>query len=534
MRRTLPVRRTILSALLLGIAAQAHAGVGPDGFEFIVNTYTTDDQTLLSVASRGADGYVLLWRGFSQLSGNANDDIFARRFDPGMTPVGAEFLVNSFTDGNQSEGRVVSDGSGGFLVVWSSFMGDGSGEGVLARRYDSLGLPIEGEFVVNGYTAGSQYRPNVSMNASGAFVVAWADASGQDGDGFGVFARIFDSTGAAVGSDFQVNTWTTGTQSFPAVSMQPGGDFLVAWTDFSGADGSGWGSFAQLFDSSGQIVGGELMVAESTVGDQTFDGIQALPGGDFVVVWSDQGGADGSGYGVFGRIFDSTGSPAGGEFQVNTRTLGNQMFSAAASDPDGRFVVVWTDAIGGANYDVLGQRFDGGGARLGLEFRVNTYTTGIQRVPEITMDAEGDFVVAWTDLGAVDGDGHAPVARRFLGRAPELTSHRDGDPVDCAEPWLNSPTFAWDPDGYDRFKVFLGSHVGFLKGTAVSSGDTWLKVPSWRPNRKKWKNICLKALAVNPGSPIMYLRVQGRDTDLAKRDPERTRFSGTVEAIPQP
>jgi len=48
----------------------------------------------------------------------------------------------------------------------------------------------------------------------------------------------------------------------------------------------------------------------------------------------------------------------------------------------------------------------------GLEFQVNTYTTGQQLDASVAMDADGDFVVAWTSDGQ-DGNGHGIYAQRY-------------------------------------------------------------------------------------------------------------------------
>ncbi len=70
---------------------------------------------------------------------------------------------------------------------------------------------IGGEFQVNTYTNGTQYFPSVTALSSGNFVVSW-QCNGQDGAGYGVFGQIFNATGAKFGSEFQVNTYTTGNQ----------------------------------------------------------------------------------------------------------------------------------------------------------------------------------------------------------------------------------------------------------------------------------------------------------------------------------
>ena len=50
----------------------------------------------------------------------------------------------------------------------------------------------------------------------------------------------------------------------------------------------------------------------------------ALSDGGFVVTWTSDG-QDGSGYGVYGQRYSSTGAAVGSEFQVNTATLHDQL-----------------------------------------------------------------------------------------------------------------------------------------------------------------------------------------------------------------
>ena len=56
------------------------------------------------------------------------------------------------------------------------------------------------EFRVNGHTTGSQAHSSVAATPNGGFVVAWQSA-GQDGSGYGVFARRYDALGSAVFAD---------------------------------------------------------------------------------------------------------------------------------------------------------------------------------------------------------------------------------------------------------------------------------------------------------------------------------------------
>jgi hypothetical protein len=52
-----------------------------------------------------------------------------------------------------------------------------------------------------------------------------------------------------VGTEFQVNTWTTGYQREPSVAADSNGDFVVVWESYGqyGGDEFSWGVFAQKF-----------------------------------------------------------------------------------------------------------------------------------------------------------------------------------------------------------------------------------------------------------------------------------------------
>ena len=143
---------------------------------------------------------------------------------------------------------------GDFVVVWSSDDRDGDASGIFGQRFDSAGGAKDAEFQVNTYTVegqvmavGNRAPSAVGMDANGAFVVVWASAY-QDGEYFGAFGQRFDSNGARVGIEFQINLTTVSSQRRAAVSMEPNGDFVVAWDGRGGQDGSNDGVFGRRFD----------------------------------------------------------------------------------------------------------------------------------------------------------------------------------------------------------------------------------------------------------------------------------------------
>src|SRR4051812_7850696 len=89
------------------------------------------------------------------------------RCAPSITPVGGEFPVNTYSTNYQQHQDVATDSAGDFVIAWSSNGQDGSGYGVYARRFDPAGQAVGGEFLVNTYTAGNQVVPRVAMDPAG-------------------------------------------------------------------------------------------------------------------------------------------------------------------------------------------------------------------------------------------------------------------------------------------------------------------------------------------------------------------------------
>ncbi len=419
----MPIKRSLTGVLfvlifLLGgapVAGQTLTGGG----EFQVNTFTTSDQRFPDVAIDADGDFVVVWQ--SDLQDGSNDGVFGQRYDRLGVAVGSEFQVNTYTTRDQNVVGVAMDADGGFVVVWNDASQDGSSAGIFGQRFASSGDPVGDEFQVNTFTTSLQDEARVAMDADGDVVVVW-QSFGQDGSSLGIFGQRFSSTGAALGSEFQVNTYTPGPQSLPGVAMDADGDFVVVWA--SAQDGSGRGIVAQLYSSSGIPQGGELPINTYTTANQFLPSVAMDTDGDFVVVWASDG-QDGSDFGIFGQRFSSAGTPVGGEFQVNTETAYQQAFPDVAMRSDGEFVVVWSSyqeppagTFAASDLDVKGQRFSSFGEPLGGEFRVNASIEYPQWVPAVAFDDTGVFVVAWEDLGDPgDGDSFGVFANRYCGDA---------------------------------------------------------------------------------------------------------------------
>ena len=198
------------------------------------------------------------------------------------------------------------DSDGDFVVAWADLYVDGSYLAVFAQRFDSLGAALGSAFQVNSYTISFQFGPSVAMNDVG-FVVAWTSYhDSSEPYGHGVFARRFASSGAALGSDFQVNTYTIDRQTSPAAVIDDAGNFVVVWHSYY-QDGDERGIFARSFDSSGVAQSAEFQVNSYTTDIQQDASAAMDADGDFVVAWESIG-QDRDDKGVFAQRFSASGA----------------------------------------------------------------------------------------------------------------------------------------------------------------------------------------------------------------------------------
>ena len=344
------------------------------------------------------------------VAGTSGDDNTTPPGDP--TSNVTDIIVNSSTTGMpQSTPDVATDSKGNYVVVWVTYNANEEGD-IHGQRFDHSGKPIGSEFVINTYTTGSQIEPSVAMDSFGDFVVVWS-GPGSDDDA-GVFAQIYDKNGNAVNSQFRVNQYAQNIQDMPKVAMDANGDFVVAWDSY-GQDGDKDGIFARRFNVQGTALTDEFQVNTTYNFRQENPDIGMDSNGDFVVVWeSDQ--QDGSMFGIFGQRFTATGTKAGSEFAVNTYTFDKQVLPAVDMDATGDFVVTWesfNQAGSTSGYDIYARRYNAAGtAKDSAEFRVNQTTLNWQVTPDVGMADNGDFTITWSSFGQdnVDSSNSSPTS----------------------------------------------------------------------------------------------------------------------------
>lgn len=340
---------------------------------FRVNVQGTNDQENPRVALLKNSGAAFVWEGGKP----SYQHIYARFLTPTNTWLTTtDVVVSTFTNNFQINPAVAVLNNSNVVVVWGSFdeASSSSLQDVYGQMLSPTGQKVGGEFLINQFISYNQRTPAIAALKNGGFVVAWVSeqerssapnwgtnstyvtAGATPVPSVDIYARLYNGSGVAQGSEFLVDTNSLNPCANPAVAAASDGSFMVAW---SGRDmvnpTNGWDIYARTFSSAG-VGGATALVNTHWPGNQYAPHLSAI-GGDYLVVWTSLG-QDGSRDGVFGQFVHEDGSLVVGEFRVNTATASQQMQPAVASDGAGQFVVIWTSYTGSPyNFDLFAQRY---------------------------------------------------------------------------------------------------------------------------------------------------------------------------------
>lgn len=360
----------------------------------LVNETISGDQAAYRTTSLEDGGHVVVWHGES----GGENKIFAKVYDANGNTTVVQHRVDVDNAGYQTYPDVTSLNGGGFVVTWTQETATVSD--VYGQIYDNSGAQVGGDFLLSENSSFRQNGTRVEALKDGGFVVAWASAA-IDSNMQGISARVFDATGTG-GTEFLVNnTIETGSQHEVELVVLDDNNVFFSWIDQSSGDSDIRGRVVDLYDPT---LGSELgfTINSTTAGDQTAHAMARNADGAVVVVWESQNNDDGSGIGVFARVFDSNMSTSGPDIQLNQETLLHQEEPTVIALADGGFMAFWesdsNDADGKA---IVGRRFQADLTPVGDEFTVNENVYGNQLAPEAIQLTSGEVIVIY---GSADGD----------------------------------------------------------------------------------------------------------------------------------
>ena len=142
-----------------------------------------------SVAALANGGFTVVWSEKDALSSSNSWEILGRSFSTEGLATGGDFKINSTTYGDQYRPKISAVGND-CAVVWTSLAQDGDREGVYGRLLQG-GAQLSGnEFRVNNTTVSRQILPAIASDGSGRFLVSWSSFVAVYG--FDLFGRKFN------------------------------------------------------------------------------------------------------------------------------------------------------------------------------------------------------------------------------------------------------------------------------------------------------------------------------------------------------
>jgi hypothetical protein len=352
-----------------------------------------------------AGNFLVVWA--SYLQDGSSNGVFGQRFDPNCNPMGEEFQVNTTAEGNQKEPSVAMDSAGNSVVVWQGpGLLEDDEEDIFARRFDPNGLPVGEEFCVNSQTPDRQICPAVAISDGGASVIVWESMNIPEEGKSAICGQLYDSSGARSGAEFVVDAEPS-VSRYPDVAMDAEGNFAIAWLDESGANSI----MLLAYGPDGTAEGQPLKLNTVRFSSVTQPSIAMVGTQRIVVAWDGDPNRAGDDD-IHAVVFPTDEGHVVDQFVVNTARTGAQQNPQVAMNGQHEFVIVWESKVDPNvnERDIFGRRYDSLAEPIGDEFQLNTYAEGDQRYPAVAIRQDGRFVAAWQSDGQ-DGSGYGIFAK---------------------------------------------------------------------------------------------------------------------------
>ena len=206
------------------------------GSEFQINsTNTSEEKRFVQIAGLSGGGFVVSWA--SRFQDGLEMGVYAQLFDANANRIGGEFQVHSTAKGKAYWPSITALGNGGFAISFAQ-------ERVIKTQFfDSSGNTV-GEQV----EIGQDTVPNIQRINEASAMVSWVSTA----SGSKVFGQIYDNSGNKIGTEFEISSDSTNGKAYPDVASNGVNRTVAVWQS-SGQDGDGEGIFAQIFEINAPI-----------------------------------------------------------------------------------------------------------------------------------------------------------------------------------------------------------------------------------------------------------------------------------------
>jgi flagellin-like hook-associated protein FlgL len=137
-------------------------------------------------------------------------------------------------------------------------------------------------------------------------------------------------------------------------------------------DSSRTSTSARIFDPSGNPVSGQFQVNDFIESYQSKPKVTTLTDGSFVFLWeNNHSGVDGNGRAVVAEHYNVDGTIRKSDFIANTSTLYNQWNPKITALHDGGYFTAYSNTPISGSSTLLGQRFDKNSEKIGSEITIH-------------------------------------------------------------------------------------------------------------------------------------------------------------------
>ena len=341
------------------------------------------------IVSDGVFGAIVAWE--DNRSGTSWD-VYAQRVDPFGQRTWMEDGIPVCTAVNdQIEIQMTSDVAGGAIIAWRDFRTDSLGN-IYAQRVNAAGSVLWAPDGVPVCTAGREQQEArlVTDGTGGAIIVWWDQRNKFAGSADDIFAQRVDAGGTVLWSTNGVPICTAPNRQLqPDIASDGEGGAIITWTDERGDSDI----YAQRVDANGNTLWTTNGVGVCTVvNSQRAPDIIADGWSGAILCWVDRR----NGGSVYANRIDNMGDVLWVTDGVPA-VLGNAGYPELASDGRGGAIMVFHHGHTPAR-DIYAQRMDGNGTALWTDGGVAISTANDdQNWPRLVPDSQGGAIVIWED-----------------------------------------------------------------------------------------------------------------------------------------
>ena len=347
------------------------------------------------IVSDDSGGAIIVWQSYR---GSSTADIYAQR-------INSMGIVQWTTDGvpvstvvfEQDSITIIKDGFGGAILAWQDYRSNNGFADIYAQRINSQGDML---WTANGVNicnqAAAQRGPKVITDGSGGAFVTWYDNRAGDYD---IYTQRIGSAGAVQWTTNGVATCTMASDQLkPDICTDGAGGIIVTWYDFRST--TDYNIYAQRQGPSGAIVWvvDGVVMNNNVAYAQTDPKIVTDSLGGAIISWTDY--RTGITADIYAQRVNSTGTVQWTATGVIICTSENdQIKSQLVSDGNNGAYITWQDDRNMGSSDIYAQRIASNAA-------INWPATGylicaaadIQTVPMIISNGDLGAIVVWQDF----------------------------------------------------------------------------------------------------------------------------------------